>query len=294
MARLFGVLCNRAELTPALLTSEAATLRVQSRSPLGWGLGFVQGGEVLMRRRPVDDRGVLQPGELAADLRTDFLLGHVRRATVGTLRPENTHPFRYRQWLFAQTGTVSNFEAARPRLLDAVPEFLRAGVRGETDAEVVFHIFLSFLHDAGTPDSASPSQVSSALRATLSLVNSSVAELGGADSPLNMMVGNGEFLVALGSGARMAYRVFSGRHEVDALIGDDLALRRRVPEPSGFFAVVLASDFASDDSTSAPPSSNGPPSSVTQEYVPAAPWVAVPAASTVVVERGASPRIEAI
>ena len=37
----------------------------------------------------------------------------------------------------------------RERLVASVPEFLRSGIRGDTDAEVLFHVFLSFLHDAG-------------------------------------------------------------------------------------------------------------------------------------------------
>ena len=82
-------------------------------------------------------------------MRADLVVGHVRHATIGALRTENTHPFRYRQWLFAQTGTVSEFDQVRERLIASVPEFLRSGIRGETDAEVVFHVFLSFLHDAG-------------------------------------------------------------------------------------------------------------------------------------------------
>ena len=102
-----------------------------------------------MRRRPIDDRDEIDLAKLCADVRADVVLGHVRSATVGTLRTENTHPFRYRQWLFAQTGTVSQFDAIRDRLIASVPEFLRGGIRGETDAEIVFHVFLSFLHDAG-------------------------------------------------------------------------------------------------------------------------------------------------
>ena len=150
MARLFGIIGNRPDLTARVLAFESEALRARSKGePLGWGLGFYQGGEVLIRRRPIDERPELDVASLAADVRADLLLGHVRHATVGALRTENTHPFRYRQWLFAQTGTVYDFEQVRERLVGSVPEFLRSGIRGETDAEVVFHVFLSFLHDAG-------------------------------------------------------------------------------------------------------------------------------------------------
>src|SRR5262245_9106407 len=114
MARLFGLIGNRADLTGRVLASEADALRVRSRgAPLGWGIGFYQGGEVLMRRRPIDERAEIDVGKLAADVRADVLIGHVRNATVGALRTENTHPFRYRQWLYAQTGTIAHFDAVK-------------------------------------------------------------------------------------------------------------------------------------------------------------------------------------
>ena len=109
MARLFGIIGNRPDLTARALAFEAEALRARSTgAPLGWGLGFYQGGEVLIRRRPIDERQELDVSGLAADVRADLLIGHVRHATVGALRTENTHPFRYRQWLYAQTGTVSD------------------------------------------------------------------------------------------------------------------------------------------------------------------------------------------
>src|SRR5580698_9847597 len=150
MARLFGIIGNRADLMSRVFAVEGALLRTKAKGvPLGWGLGFYQGGEVLIRRRPIDEREELDVAALVSDVRADVVIGHVRKATVGVLRTENTHPFRYRQWLFAQTGTVSEFPQIREKLVASVPEFLRGGIRGDTDAEVVFHIFLTCLHDAG-------------------------------------------------------------------------------------------------------------------------------------------------
>src|SRR5215472_10722728 len=122
MARLFGLIGNRADLAGRVLALETEALRVKSAhegrapsfagGPLGWGVGFYQSGEVLMRRRPIDDRPEIDMAKNCADVRADVMIGHVRVATVGALRTENTHPFRYRQWLFAQTGTVPGFESS--------------------------------------------------------------------------------------------------------------------------------------------------------------------------------------
>jgi glutamine amidotransferase len=277
MARLFGLLGNRADLAGRALAFEADALRVRSRGqPLGWGVGFYQGGEVLMRRRPIDDRDEIDLAKLCADVRADVVLGHVRSATVGTLRTENTHPFRYRQWLFAQTGTVSHFDAIRDRLLTSVPEFLRGGVRGETDAEIVFHVFLSFLHDAGRLNDLviEPAVVRDAIRSSLAVVDGMQAEVGGEPGTINLAVTNGEYLVAAHRAQKMAYRVFAGRSDAEMIIGDDTTLRRKTPELSQMHFVLLASDLEEDP--------------------PAQRWKQISPNTLTTLSRGHEPQIEAL
>lgn len=247
MARLFALIGNRSDLAGRVLASEAAVLKVRAApgTNLGWGLGFYQGGEVLMRRRPIDDRSEIDVAKVAADARTDALLGHVRAPTVGTLRTENTHPFRYRQWLFAQTGTVSAFDTVRDRLLHTVPEFLRSGIRGETDAEVVFHVYLSFLHDQGrlNDDVVEPQIIVEAVRQTVAVVDGMVAEIGAEPPAFNLMVTNGHAVVALHRNERMAVRTFVGRQDAEAVVGDDHNLRRRTPELDQMRFELVASDL---------------------------------------------------
>ncbi len=254
MARLFGLIGNRADLAGRVLALEADALKVRvgaegrAPGPLGWGVGFYQSGEVLMRRRPIDDRPEIDIAKNCADVRADVMIGHVRIATVGTLRTENTHPFRYRQWLFAQTGTIPAFEPLRERLMSSIPEFLRGDVRGDTDAEVVFHIFLSFLHDANrlNDGAVDPKTIGSALRSTLQVVDQTSAETGNAPAPIKMLVTDGESIVGLQrgveNGTAMAYRTV-GKADTDMLVGDDPQLRRRSPDFANLRYAILASDF---------------------------------------------------
>ncbi|WP_394850300.1 class II glutamine amidotransferase [Pendulispora brunnea] len=294
MARLFGLIGNRADLAARVLASEADALRVHARGPgpgakggpLGWGMGFYQGGEVLIRRRPIDDRPEIDVAKNAHDVRADILIGHVRQATVGSLRTENTHPFRYRQWLFAQTGTVSRFDGIKERLAASVPEFLRGGIRGETDAEIVFHVFLSFLHDAGRLEDMSIEEgvVRDALRSTLSVVDGMTAEIGAEPGALNILVTNGDVIVALHRNDAMAYRQFSGKADADALIGDDLQLRRRAPELAHMHFVLLASDLEDASNAPAPASSKAS----------LARWKKIPDRAIVTLTRGDDPKIEVL
>jgi glutamine amidotransferase len=255
MARLFGLIGNRPDLAGRVLALEADALRVRTRpsldaplSPLGWGLGFYQGGEVLLRRRPLDDHETIDLALLGGDLRADVLLGHVRSATVGALRTENTHPFRYRQWLFAQTGTLAAFDSMHDRLVATVPGFLRSNIRGETDAEIIFHVFLSFLHDAGTlenPD-VSPDAVVSAMRSSLAVVDAMAAEVDAEPARVNILLTNGEVLVGVqkngADAGRMYLRELTGKMDADMIIGDDVQLRRRAPELARMRFSLIASD----------------------------------------------------
>ncbi|HVW28994.1 MAG TPA: class II glutamine amidotransferase [Polyangiaceae bacterium] len=246
MARMFGFIGNRADLGARVLALHADVLKMPASpaGPMGWGIGFYQAGEVLLRRRPIDEREAIDLTPVIEGVRTDVLIGHVRRPTVGGLRTENTHPFRYRQWLFAQTGTIGGFAQLRDRLLESQPEFLRRNVRGDTDSELFFYLFLSFLHDAGhlADGQVAPEHLRAALRACISLVDRLSAEEGFPKNTGDLLVTNGEFMVGLHRGEeQMAYRVLNGRNDVEALLGDDGMQQARIPNVDTTHFSIVAS-----------------------------------------------------
>lgn len=247
MARMFGFIGNRSDLGARVLQLNADTLKVHrpADQSLGWGIGFYQSGEVLLRRRPLDEREVIDLAEAAENVRTDALIGHVRRASVGTLRTENTHPFRYRMWLFAQTGTIGGFSRLRERLLASQPEFLRRNVRGDTDSELFFYLFLSFLHDAGHLDEAhvAPEHVATALRASISLVDRLSAEEGHGENRGDLLITNGEHMIAVHRNGVMAYRVLHGRHDVEELLGEEGLTQARIPSIDSTRFSLIASEL---------------------------------------------------
>lgn len=249
MARMFGFIGNRSDLGALVLASNRAALTVRRapEQPLGWGIGFYQAGEVLLRRRPLDDREEIDLAEAADDVRADVLLGHVRHASVGALRTENTHPFRYRSWLWAQTGTILGFERLRERLIQAQPEFLRRNVRGETDSELFFYLFLSFLHDAGHLGDAHASfeAISAALRASIALVDRLSAEEGYGPNTGDILVTNGERMVAVHRNGTMIFRVLKGRYDVEGLVGEDTMRKARIPSIDSMHFTLIVSEAES-------------------------------------------------
>jgi glutamine amidotransferase len=270
---MFGFIGNRSDLGARVLELNASVLRVQRAPEIaqGWGIGFYQSGEALLRRRPVDERDVIDLTEAAEAIRTDVMVGHVRRPGVGALRTENTHPFRYRMWLFAQTGTILGFDGLRDRLWESQPEFLRRNVRGDTDSELFFYLFLSFLHGAGhlSDGDTSHAQVIEALRACVELVDRLSAEEGHPKNGGNLLVTNGEHIVALHRDGLMAYRELTGHADPEDLLGEEGLRRVRVPSIDGTRFVLLASDM---------------------DEVPAG-FTQVPAESFVTLERARKPAI---
>jgi glutamine amidotransferase len=224
MARMFGFIGNRADLGARVLEANRSLLKARRTDgePLGWGLGFYQSGEVLLRRRPIDDRAEIDLVEAAEDVRTDA-------------------------WLFAQTGTIVGFERLRSRLLESQPEFLRRNVRGETDSECFFYLFLSFLHDAGHLDDAhvQGDHVAAALRASIALVDRLSAEEGHAENSGDILVTNGEQLIAVNRSDSMVFRRWKGRFEMEELLGEEGLRKARIPSIDSSCFSLLACDIES-------------------------------------------------
>jgi glutamine amidotransferase len=247
MARLVGFIGNRPDLGARVIELEGRALDVRRKAGVtpGWGVGFYQGGEILLKRRPLDDRAEIKMTDITRDIRADVALAQVRLATVGPLRTENTHPFRYRTWLFANTGTVEAFATLRGRLAESLPQFLQRDVRGETDSELVFHLFLSFLHDGGQLDrpQVDAPVAAAALRSTIALVDRLCAEEGAAATALNILVSSPEYVLAVNGGPAMAYHVFQGQRDLERLFGDGGLGRMRIPDYASSRLTLIASDF---------------------------------------------------
>jgi glutamine amidotransferase len=247
MARLVGFIANRPDLCNRFAEHEESALRVSNEGsePWGWGIGFYQSGEILLKRRPIDDRRALTIADMINEVRSDIIVAHVRRATVGSLRTDNTHPFRYQQWMFADTGTVAGFGKVRSKMLDSLPEFLQRGLRGDTDSELLFNLFLSFLHDAGKLDhpAVGPRDVTAALKSSLGLVNRITREAGLPPTQVNVLLATPDYLVAAHYGAAMGYRVLRGRDDFEPLFDEAGPSKLRMPDLEPCRLCVVASDF---------------------------------------------------
>jgi glutamine amidotransferase len=206
-------MCNEPEHLKCALVDAREAL-VAEGAPDGWGLAFFQGGEVLLQRNPKPVLGSVDFYAALRELRTDYVIGHVRDPGGDGYRAklENTQPFRFRTWVFAHSGRVEGFDAVRRDVLEFVPDFLRRNIRGETDSEHLFHLFLAFLHDAGKLDDAqiSLADAASALRATNAMLDRLLGAAGANPAVMNVVMANGRIMLAMRRGRPMYLRQQNG------------------------------------------------------------------------------------
>ncbi|MFH0901085.1 MAG: class II glutamine amidotransferase, partial [Pseudomonadota bacterium] len=190
----------------------------------GWGLAFFQGGEVLLQRHPKPVEAPFDFYAAIQDLRTDYIIGHVREPGVEA-KLENTQPYRFRSWVFAHSGTVGRFEAIQAGIVEHIPDFLRRNVRSQMGSEHVFHLFLAFLHDAGKLDdpTITLADAENALRATIAMINRLVASAGAEPGCMNTIATNGRLLLATRQGRPVWLRRTEGINDCSICRAHDLA-----------------------------------------------------------------------
>jgi predicted glutamine amidotransferase len=210
----------------AILQSDANLLRCQvarlgahvslqdgDTPPDAYGFGHYQAGNVLLSRRPTGAPAPLTLPDLVGKIDSEALVVHARRATLGKAKDENTHPFRFRRWLFAHDGTIEGFDQVRPRLLAALPEFLRRNIMGDTDSEQAFMWFLKLLKDEGALDDldADARAVGRSLARTVRQLEAWSREVGEQrPSRLNFVATNGRVMAATRRGGPLYYALLEG------------------------------------------------------------------------------------
>lgn len=231
MSRVIALIGNRPDVCSMVMQQYASLMRLESQGvPRGWGVGVYQHGEALLRRRPMDDRPTIDIGALS-NASTDLLLAQIRTPTVGSLRTENTPPFRYRDWLFAQRGTIESFDRLRPKLLAAQPDFLRRNVRGDTDGEVMFYLFLSCLHETVglDHDRIGAVEIRRALRSAVAELDRQLESENTPATSVDLFVTDGEHLVCLHKSGTMMSRTMSTADELDDFLPESSSSSSYLP-----------------------------------------------------------------
>jgi predicted glutamine amidotransferase len=145
MCRVFGcVAAEPVSVRHDLLEADNPLIRQSEEHDSGWGMSVYKradGEEPRCLRFP---DAAHQDGDFvsASNMRGRIFNVHVRRATMGGLAPENTHPFCLGPYSFSHNGTIVRYHKLLGRGV--------AEPKGQTDSEAFFN-FLMRDFDDGHP-----------------------------------------------------------------------------------------------------------------------------------------------
>jgi len=135
----------------SLVKAENALQIQSSEHPHGWGIAYYLSGQ----RCPHETRSVNAAfsderfRRVSEFLTANAVVAHVRKATVGDLTPENTHPFHWDGWSFCHNGTLFGYSQIKEQLRERVNPRFQDCIVGSTDSEMLFYLVLSALENAG-------------------------------------------------------------------------------------------------------------------------------------------------
>ena len=175
MCRLLGLIANK----PVDLEFSLERFKELAREhPDGWGMGWYEEGEAKVFKQAIS---ALDPGsklpQLSKSVTSRIFICHVRRASCGGAREENSHPFKFDNWIFAHNGTVNRGQLRR-KLRGRYAE----RIAGETDSEVYFRWLLQCIEEEG--------EVEKGIRVAVEEARKSTNEA------LNFLLSDGEHLYA--------------------------------------------------------------------------------------------------
>ena len=131
---------------------------------------------------------------LAAKIKSSCFCGHVRAATNGNVSDGNCHPFAWQHYLFMHNGGVGNFIKVKRHLRHQLDDDVYEWIKGETDTEHIYAMFIQCLKDYQNPGTA---EIITALKQTITRLNKLVDQYGGGEvSHYNLCFTNGKQLFA--------------------------------------------------------------------------------------------------
>jgi predicted glutamine amidotransferase len=135
MCRLFGAVASAPiDVSFELLESENSILRQSERHDSGWGSAYYADGMPEIHRFAEAAHADATFDE-ATSGRSELIMVHVRRATIGDLKLENTHPFSEGPYTYCHNGTILKAAQLVP-LAGRTP-------RGDTDSERFFNLLMT-------------------------------------------------------------------------------------------------------------------------------------------------------
>jgi predicted glutamine amidotransferase len=73
-----------------------------------------------------------------------YFFSHIRASTNGAVQRNNSHPFKYKNWIFQHNGNIDNFPAIKRNIQFEIDPELFIKLQGTTDSETFFYLALTY------------------------------------------------------------------------------------------------------------------------------------------------------
>ncbi|OJI97320.1 hypothetical protein ASPVEDRAFT_286691 [Aspergillus versicolor CBS 583.65] len=146
-----------------LTQSYDSRLRLDNRRPVngdGFGVGFYTdpklGPEPCIFTSTLPAWNCENLERLATKTCSDLIFAHVRATTEGTLSDTNCHPFQHNTLMWMHNGGIGGWHYIKRALADSLADKWYLGVKGGTDSEWAFALYLDLLAKEGVDPSCDP------------------------------------------------------------------------------------------------------------------------------------------
>ncbi len=130
-------------------------------------------------------------------IRSNCIMAHVRAATEGGVSRENTHPFRYKEFLMMQNGGIRDFAKIKRRLINRLDETSFLWVNGQTDTQYIFALFMTIAKEYRKNGPLTLDDLTNCFSETFSEIESMKKAVGSDSVALyNLVLTNGHEMVA--------------------------------------------------------------------------------------------------
>jgi len=213
MTQFVALSTNSRENVACALAIHAVDLTLPPIGEGVFGLGYYDSGELLARMSPREPGRPLDVARELVSLEAEVFVLHTGpSACAEDSRHEDVQPFRFQDWLMARTGEIAGFADFSERIVCAMPPFIRRAMCGGTPDEHFFHLFLSFLFDAGHigRNNVGTHEIRRAIGQAIAAVDAFAEAAGHRPSDFSVAVSDGYGLVVTGRGVPVKYALIEG------------------------------------------------------------------------------------
>lgn len=131
-----------------------------SRHLDGFGFSWISGKQWKTYKSPVlhvNDAHFEK--QVPSIVKSHIIIGHIRNKIYGNASKENTHPFFFKNQVFFHNGFVKDFMKHKSAIMGKINKKYHSHIKGETDSECLFYLFLTIKDMVYSPSMVDQSMV---------------------------------------------------------------------------------------------------------------------------------------